>query len=303
MCRWLPNGFHRTAALCGLLATVVLLGGGHRGLALEPSTPLANYGRQTWVMENGLPQNTVQALVQTRDGFVWLGTEVGLVRFDGNGFQVFDRNSTPALPGNDVHCLLESRDGALWIGTSEGLVRWKDGAVTAFTTKDGLLGSQILALGEMNGVLWVWTDASQAELAGDRFISYTTIEGLAGMAMPSVARITEVGVLPMQLLPDGERVFVGKSTLEMTRGVHVVKRYDTGHDLPGSRVQGGSGRQVRGRRDEIGAARFQDVDLLGGQRARNVLDHAVHGFTGQFFRQLNLLELGGHIHVDLVFLL
>src|ERR1039458_2711685 len=106
--------------------------------ALEPSTSLANYGRQAWVIENGLPQNTVQALVQTRDGFVWLGTEVGLVRFDGNGFAVFDRNSSPALPGNDIHCLLETHDGALWIGTSEGLARWKDGAVTAFTTKEGL---------------------------------------------------------------------------------------------------------------------------------------------------------------------
>jgi len=58
-------------------------------MALEPTTPLASYGRQSWVMENGLPQNTVQSLVQTRDGFVWLGTEVGLVRFDGTGFQVF----------------------------------------------------------------------------------------------------------------------------------------------------------------------------------------------------------------------
>jgi ligand-binding sensor domain-containing protein len=55
-------------------------------MALEPSTPLASYGRQAWGMENGLPQNTVQALVQTKDGFVWLGTEVGLVRFDGTGF-------------------------------------------------------------------------------------------------------------------------------------------------------------------------------------------------------------------------
>jgi ligand-binding sensor domain-containing protein len=100
------------------LGAALLLAGALSGLALEPSTPLANYGRQTWVMENGLPQNTVQALVQTRDGFVWLGTEVGLVRFDGNGFTVFDRNSSPALPGNDVRCLLETRDGALWIGTS-----------------------------------------------------------------------------------------------------------------------------------------------------------------------------------------
>ena len=133
----LAGGDPRAAALRGLLATALLLGCGLPGLALEPSTPLANYGRQSWGMENGLPQNTVQALVQTRNGFVWLGTEVGLVRFNGNGFQVFDKNSTPALPGSDVRCLLETRDGALWIGTSEGLARWKDGVVTAFSTKDG----------------------------------------------------------------------------------------------------------------------------------------------------------------------
>ncbi len=120
----------------------LLLGCGIPGLALEPSTPLANYGRQAWVMENGLPQNTVQALVQTRNGFVWLGTEVGLVRFDGNSFAVFDKNSTPALPGNDVRCLLETRDGALWIGTSEGLARWKDGVVTAFTSEGRAAGER-----------------------------------------------------------------------------------------------------------------------------------------------------------------
>jgi len=119
------------------MAAVLVLAGAQACLALEPSTALANYGRQSWVMENGLPQNTVQALVQTRDGFVWAGTEVGLVRFDGNSFQVFDRNSSPALPGNDIRCLLATRDGALWIGTSEGLARWKDGVVTAFTTTCG----------------------------------------------------------------------------------------------------------------------------------------------------------------------
>src|SRR5271165_160412 len=136
--RLLPAATRKATALLGPLAFATLLGGSLAAPALEPSTPLANYGRQAWVMENGLPQNTVQALLQTRDGFVWLGTEVGLVRFDGNGFAVFDRNSSPALPGNDIRCLLETRDGALWIGTSEGLARWKDGVMTAFTTRDGL---------------------------------------------------------------------------------------------------------------------------------------------------------------------
>ena len=126
------------AAIRNLLGTALLLSCGHSGQALEPSSPLANYGRQTWVMENGLPQNTVQALLQTRNGFVWLGTEAGLVRFDGNGFAVFDRSSSPALPGNDVRCLVETPDGALWIGTGDGLARWKDGSVKTFTTNDGL---------------------------------------------------------------------------------------------------------------------------------------------------------------------
>src|SRR5208282_1735479 len=107
-----------------------------------------------------------------QDGFVWLGTEVGLVRFDGNGFQVFDKNSTPALPGNDVRCLLETKDGALWIGTSEGLARWKDGVVKDFTSKDGLPGNGIRGLGEDQlGQFWVWTDGAQARFDRDRFIT------------------------------------------------------------------------------------------------------------------------------------
>jgi ligand-binding sensor domain-containing protein len=153
-----------------LILAVLLLASALAGQALEPTTSLANYGRQSWGMENGLPQNTVQALVQTRDGFVWLGTEVGLVRFDGNAFAVFDKNSSPALPGSDVRCLLAARDGALWIGTSEGLARWKNGALAVFTTVNGLPGNGIQAIVEdAAGGLRVETDGGSARLAGGRF--------------------------------------------------------------------------------------------------------------------------------------
>ena len=163
------SGVISLVGLRRFLAVILLLGCGGFVQGLEPGTPLANYGRQSWGMENGLPQNTVQALAQTRDGFVWLGTEVGLVRFDGNSFAVFDKNSTPALPGSDVRCLLETRDGALWIGTGEGLARWKDGAATAFSTKDGLPGNEIRALQELsNNPLSVSTDQGYAELQGSR---------------------------------------------------------------------------------------------------------------------------------------
>ena len=123
-------------------------------------------------MENGLPQNTVQALAQTKDGFIWLGTEVGLVRFDGNGFQVFDQNSSPALPGNDVRCLLAASDGALWIGTSEGLARWKDGTERVYGTKEGLPGNSIVYfLSEDNGAIQLLTESGPAHLSGGRFVA------------------------------------------------------------------------------------------------------------------------------------
>src|SRR3954453_20273517 len=143
--------------------------------ALEPTTPLASYGRQSWVMENGLPQNTVQVLLETRDGFVWMGTEVGLVRFDGISFQIFDQTTSPALPGNDVHALLETRDGALWIGTSEGLARWRDGKVDSYTTANRLADNDIrsLAQGE-EGVLFAWTSQGLARFEENRFVDATS---------------------------------------------------------------------------------------------------------------------------------
>jgi signal transduction histidine kinase/ligand-binding sensor domain-containing protein len=215
----------------------MLLSCGLFGLALEPSTPLANYGRQTWVMENGLPQNTVQALVQTRNGFVWLGTEVGLVRFDGNEFAVFDLNSSPALPGNDVRCLLETRDGALWIGTSDGLARWKDETVTAFTARDGLPANEIQALAESpDGVLQVWTEQGMARLNGERFVTSSTVDAAPGGLMVSAA-LPGLGIGLAQPLPDGARVHSSKSELTVTRGSSVIARLTVGHELPGTRIQ------------------------------------------------------------------
>jgi signal transduction histidine kinase/ligand-binding sensor domain-containing protein len=209
-------------------AAGLVLAGALCGKALEPTTPLANYGRQSWVMENGLPQNTVQAMVQGKDGFLWLGTEVGLVRFDGNGFAVFDKNSTPALPGSDVRCLLAAKDGALWIGTSEGLARWKDGVVKVFTTQDGLPGNAIHSLTLGDGFVLVTTDNGEASVNGDR-------------VMPVIsAKLTSID-------PRLEPVFATKTAdgrqaqatiTQVTiccEGMNLRLRVE--HELPGTRVQ------------------------------------------------------------------
>ncbi len=193
-------------------------------VALEPTTPLASYGRQSWVMENGLPQNTVQAMVQTRDGFIWLGTEVGLVRFDGSGFVLFDRSSNSALPGNDVRCLFEAQDGALWIGTSEGLARWKDGASTNFTISQGLPSNDIRSLAQdAGGAIVVHTEGGRALVTG------THVQPID---------LGEQGTIEFATQLSDHRIAEGtKSILRLIRSSRIEKELRVGRDIPGTRIQ------------------------------------------------------------------
>lgn len=83
--------------------------------------------RQNFTTDEGLPQNSVHAVLQTRDGFLWAATEGGVVRFDGVRFATYGTANEPAFTSNDSCCLAQTADGALWIGTSDGLVRWAGG--------------------------------------------------------------------------------------------------------------------------------------------------------------------------------
>src|SRR5262245_48066461 len=90
---------------------------GAPSLALDRDRAITQFVLDAWGTEDGLPQNTVHGIVRTRDGFLWFGTEEGLVRFDGAAFRVYNRSNTPALGHNSIWALLEDRKGALWIGT------------------------------------------------------------------------------------------------------------------------------------------------------------------------------------------
>jgi ligand-binding sensor domain-containing protein len=203
--------------------------------ALEPATPLAGYARQSWVMENGLPQNTVQAMTQTRDGFIWLGTEVGLVRFDGTSFAVFDKGSKPALPGNDVRCLLAASDGTLWIGTSDGLARWKDGAVRSFGSGDGLPDSSVLRMIEdVDGKFWVLTNQGPAYLSGDRFRAQSNFAATSSR----LGHFLAGGEQFDEALPHGVIARGGRNSVVLT-GSHAgtPAELGVGKELPGTRIQ------------------------------------------------------------------
>src|SRR5512139_1327987 len=75
-----------------------------------------------WTTEDGLPQNTVTSILQTRDGYIWVGTFGGLARFDGIKFTVFDAANTPGFNANRILSLYEDSWGRLWVGTESGEV-------------------------------------------------------------------------------------------------------------------------------------------------------------------------------------
>lgn len=142
--------------------------------------PVFPYALRLWQVDEGLPDNLVQAITQTADGFLWVGTRGGLARFDGNDFVCYDSKNTPALKNSSITALCAGKDGSLWIGTDGGgLVRLRQGIFSRFTTTNGLAGDQISALYQSSdGSLWIGTGTGMSNYRDGRFRTYTVRDGL-----------------------------------------------------------------------------------------------------------------------------
>ncbi len=136
----MPRCAAETKKICRFaLAFAVIVAGFFSARAVPP-----NYFTRTWQVEQGLPQNKVTAVIQTHDGYLWVGTYNGLARFDGVRFTVFDDNNTPELRSSRVTSLFVAADGALWIGTfGGGLDRFKDGKFSVINHQQDLPNSVI----------------------------------------------------------------------------------------------------------------------------------------------------------------
>ena len=146
------------------------------------------YIQTTWTVQEGLPQNTVNAILQTRDGYLWLGTFGGLARFDGVKFTVFNSANTPGMRANRVLSLYEDRAGVLWIGTETGEVMSLRGSeARTFSTGDGLPGGLVWCFCEDHeGVLWVGTTKGLTRWQEGNVRTYTKEDGLAGNIVWSI---------------------------------------------------------------------------------------------------------------------
>jgi len=152
-----------------------------------------NYTTRVWQTQDGLPQQTVQAVAQTQDGFLWIGTTGGLLRFDGSSFVTYERGNTPAFKENSVFSLMTARDGTLWIGTEGGgLVRMREGRFRRFGAADGLLDGFVRAtLEDASGAIWIGTDNGLFRLANGGAERAVRVDGTAGIPALAVHALAQ----------------------------------------------------------------------------------------------------------------
>ena len=146
------------------------------------------YSRRIWRSEDGLPQNQIQAITQTTEGYLWVGTSGGLVRFDGVRFVVFDRSNTPALREDSILSLCPATDGTLWIGTEGGgLVAMKSGVFRNFSQAEGLANGFVRAITQDRaGNLWVGTDRGFFRFDRGRLLRLDARDGVPIMPVRAI---------------------------------------------------------------------------------------------------------------------
>ena len=144
---------------------------------------------ESWTTENGLPQNSVNEILQTRDGYLWLATFGGLVRFDGIRFVIFDR-STPGIESQRISALHQDRNGVLWAATEDGmLIQYHGGRFTTYSSKDGLPHAGAVRIEEDDGgCLWVTWIGRITRFDGQRFETFGPDHFANRVAVPPLAR-------------------------------------------------------------------------------------------------------------------
>lgn len=186
------------------------------------STAIAQYRFDSWTTDNGLPQNSIRSIIQTRDGYLWMTTFDGLARFDGVRFTVFDKSNTRGLSTNRFTALYEDKDGTLWVGTGDGgLTRYRDGVFTSYRTAGGSPSGGVFGFAkDLKGELIIGIGSGQFYMREDKFISAPPEYQAQDMRLylaPSGAQWTIARIGAKQV--SGERVIQYPMKLSFAYGV------------------------------------------------------------------------------------
>lgn len=176
--------------------------------ASPPSSAPSEWVARTWQTEDGLPQNTINALLQTRDGFLWVGTNGGLARFDGLHFRSFGLQH--GLRAVLITSLAETTHGELWVGTSGGGVsRWERGRFVTYGGAEGFpeKSDVLCMMPDLDGALWLGTTEGLVHWSKGKFTRVGDAQGLPQKQVRALTLDAE-GALWVSVIMDG--VYRGK---------------------------------------------------------------------------------------------
>lgn len=185
---WVHKTRYGLLAGCAL---VCLLSIGGPLEALKPTQSITRYTHTAWSRNSGQFPANVLALAQTSDGSLWIGTDSGLLRFDGLRFQPWRPPSNQHLASEYVNVLAAAGDGSLWIGTRDGLSHWKDARIRNYQTSRGSGGPSVTAIRiDVAGTIWAGTagygSGGLCRLENERLQCYTAADGPPGGAVYSI---------------------------------------------------------------------------------------------------------------------
>ena len=183
--------------------------GSHAATAADLRNVLADYNLSSWSKKDGLPSNGIYAVAQDAEGYIWLGTDQGVVRFDGVHFTSWAAvGSTTALPNAPVRALLVARDGGIWVGFGDpgGLSRISNGHVQNYGEKEGVgRGATNMLVEDRQGTIWAGNRAGLFAFSGGRWRQWSSAQGVPDGPVYS-AFANKAGTL-----------FVGTSTSVLSR--------------------------------------------------------------------------------------
>ncbi|MEX2153441.1 MAG: two-component regulator propeller domain-containing protein [Gemmatimonadaceae bacterium] len=178
-------------------------------VAVGPS-PLDRYAVDVWTTDHGLPQNSVNAIAQTPDGYLWIGTSGGLARFDGVRFTLVERRDSAGTHIDRIVALTVGPDSALWIATENGLLRYDQRRFTVWREKDGVPGTVISAVhADRDGTVWLNADGKLVRYVDGVFTVAAATSGTWGIARDSL------GILWYARAPHGGLSRSGRDTVAL----------------------------------------------------------------------------------------
>jgi len=191
-------------------------------LYAQPCVPqevdLQNYRLTQYGMEEGLPQSTINDIIQTRDGYIWLATFGGLVRFDGVSFTTYDRSNTKGMRSDRILHLFEDSSGAIWLSTEGGLLKFENGECTFYLIEENsFVYSPSVMKEDSQGTLWLLANGKTFKVEGDSVV---------------MVDIVQDSVMAKEAIQSSDGVWLAhENEILRTYGDKVVQVFDLSSDI------------------------------------------------------------------------